>query len=148
MQVILLQNVEKIGKRYEIKKVADGYARNFLIPKGLAKPATEAAVKWAELQREIEAKKSEEDLKEAQQTASKLDGFELNMQVKVGEEGQLFESITAQKISEGLKEAGFDVKKSQIVLSDPIKEAGEFPVKIAFAHNLEVEIRVIITEEK
>ncbi len=148
MQVILLQNVDKIGKKYDIKKVADGYARNFLLPKGLAKPATEAAVKWAQVQREIETKKSEEDLMLVQQTATKIDGLELNMPAKVGEEGQLFESVTSQKISEKLKESGFDVKKSQINLENPIKEAGEFPVKIKFAHNLEAEIRVIVTEEK
>jgi large subunit ribosomal protein L9 len=148
MQVILLQNVDKIGKKYDIKKVADGYARNFLLPKGLAKPATEAAMKWAQVQREIEAKKSEEDLVLVQQTATKIDGLELSMPAKVGEEGQLFESVTSQKISEKLKESGFDVKKSQINLENPIKEAGEFPVKIKFAHNLEAEIRVIVTEEK
>ena len=68
--------------------------------------------------------------------------------VKLGEEGQLFESINAQKISEKMKEMGLEIKKSQIQLADPIKELGEFPVKIKFEHNLEAEIRVIINEEK
>jgi large subunit ribosomal protein L9 len=66
----------------------------------------------------------------------------------VGDEGQLFESVTAQKISERLKEMGFDIKKSQLELESPIKEVGEFPVKVKFEHNLEAEIRVIIAEEK
>jgi large subunit ribosomal protein L9 len=148
MRVILLQDVEKLGKKYDIKEVADGYARNFLIPKGLAKPATEEALKWLETQKEIEAKKAEEDLKKVQEIASAVDDQEVIIPVKVGEEGQLFESITAQKISEKLKEIGFDIKKTQIDLAEPIKELGEYPVKIKFEHNLEAEIKVIVVEEK
>jgi large subunit ribosomal protein L9 len=128
--------------------VADGFARNFLIPKGLAKPATEAAISWLETQKEIEAKKDEEELKKVQDLASAIDDQEVVIQMKVGPEGQLFESITAQKISDKLKEAGFDVKKNQIDLAEPIKELGEFPVKIKFDHNLEAEIKLIIAEEK
>ena len=147
MKVVLLQDVEGLGKKYEIKKVADGYARNFLIPKGLAIEATKEAIAWAELQKEIAIRKAEEDLKKTQEVASKVDGLELVIGVKVGDEGQLFESINQQKIAEALKEAGFEIKKNQIVLEKPIKELGEFPVKIKFDHNLEAEIKVIIQEE-
>ena len=80
--------------------------------------------------------------------ASKLDGVEVIVPVKIGEEKQLFESINQQKIVDKLKELGFDIKKSQIILEEPIKELGEFPVKIGLEHNLESEIRVIVTEEK
>ena len=148
MRVILLQDIDNLGKKYEIKEVKNGYARNFLIPKGYAKPATEEAIKWAEMQKEIEEKKAEEELKRVQETATKIDGIEVVIPVKVGEEGQLFEKITAQKISEKLKELGFEIKKTQIDLNQPIEELGEFPVKVKFEHNLESEIRIIITEEK
>jgi len=148
MRVILLQNVEKVGKKYEVKEVKNGYARNFLIPKGLAKPATKEALKWLEVQKEIEAKKAEEELKKIQDFVAKIDGLELVFPVKIGEKGELFESINNQKISEKLKEMGFEIKKTQIDLKEPIKELGEFPIKIHFEHNLEAEIRVIITEEK
>lgn len=148
MKVILLQDVEKIGKKYEVKEVSDGHARNFLIPKGLVKPATEETLKWLEGQKEILKGKAEEDLKKVQDLATTLDGQEIIMAVKVGEEKQLFEAITLQKIFEKLKEIGFDVKKNQIILEEPLKELGEFPVKIRFSHNLEVEIKVIIIEEK
>jgi len=148
MKVILLQDVDKIGKKHEIKEVKDGHARNFLIPKGLAKPATKEALAWLETQKEIAEKKSEEDLKKIQELASAIDGQEVTIQVKIGDQDQLFESINAQKISEKLSEAGFDVKKSQIVLPDPLKELGEFPVKIKFEHNLEAEIRVIVVKEE
>lgn len=148
MRVILLQDVEKLGKKYDIKEVADGYARNFLIPKGLAKPATEEALQWLAIQKEIETKRAEEDLKKVQEIASAVDDQEIIIPVKVGEQDELFESITAQGIAEKLKELGFDIKKTQIALSEPIKELGEFPVKIKFEHNLEAEIKVIVVEEK
>ncbi len=148
MKVILLEDVENVGKQYEVKSVKAGYARNFLIPKNLAKLATKQALKWLANQKEIMGKRAEEDLKKAQELASKIDGMEVNILVKVGPEGQLFESINNIKISERLKVMGFNVKKSQINLKDPIKELGEFPVKISLDHNLETEINVIITEEK
>jgi len=148
MRVILLEDVENLGKKYEVKEVKNGYARNFLIPKGLAKLATEEALKWLETQKEIEAKKAEEELKKIQEKATAIDGQEIIIPVKIGEDGQLFESITSQKIAEKLKELGFDVKKTQIDLVEPIKELGEFPIKIKFEHNLEAEIKVIIIEEK
>lgn len=148
MRVILLQNIEKLGKKYEIKEVKDGYARNFLIPKGLAKPVTKEALKWRDLQKEIEEKKAEEELKHFQKIASAIDGQEIIIPVKIGEKDQLFESITNQKIAEKLKELGFEVKRNQIDLSKPIKELGEFPIKIKFEHNLEAEIKVIVVEER
>lgn len=148
MRVILLEDVERLGKKYDIKEVKNGYARNFLIAKGLAKPTTKEALKWLDLQKEIEAKKAEEGLKKAQEVASAIDGQEIVIPVKTGEEDQLFESITAQRISEKLKELGFDVKKGQIGLIEPIKELGEFPIKIKFEHNLEAEIKIIVTEKK
>ncbi|MBU0476487.1 50S ribosomal protein L9 [Patescibacteria group bacterium] len=148
MRVILLQDIDELGKKYEVKEVKNGYARNFLIPQGLVKKADEKSLKWLQEQKETEVQKSEEELKGIQKIASLVDGQEVIISVKVGEEGQLFESITAQKISEKLKEMGFDVKKTQIDLAEPIKELVEIPVKVKFAHNLEVEIRVITTEEK
>jgi large subunit ribosomal protein L9 len=148
MKVILLQDVEKLGKKFDVKEAKDGYARNFLIAKGLAKPATKEALEWLAVQKEIIEKKAEEDLKKAQTVASTIDSREIVIPVKVGEEDQLFESINAQKIVEKLKEAGFEVKKSQVMLSEPIKNLGEYPIKIKFEHNLEVEIRVIVVKEE
>lgn len=148
MRVILLQDIEKLGKKYEIKEVADGYARNFLIPKGLAKPATEKLIKWAENQKKLMMKKIEEELKRAQQMASKLDGQELEFWVKTGKKGELFESINSAKIAKKLKERGFNVKKNQVVLEKPLKEIGEFPVKIHLDQGLEAEIRVIIAPKQ
>jgi len=148
MKVILLKDIENLGKKYEIKEVSDGYARNYLIPRKLAKVANEKNLKWLEKQKEKEQKKAEEELKKVQEAASAIDGQEIVIPVKVGENGQLFESITVQKIYEKLKELGFEIKRNQILLDSPIKEPGEFPVKVKFPHNLEAEIKVIVVEEK
>ena len=148
MKVILLKDVKNLGKKFEIKEVKNGYARNYLIPKGLGKPVTKEALEWLEIQKEIEQKKAEEELKKVQELASSVDGLEVTIPVKVGEKGQLFEAITQQKISEKLEELGFKIKKQQINLKTLIKEFGEFPIKVNFEHNLEAEIKVIIIEEK
>jgi len=148
MKVILLQDVDGLGKKYELKEVKSGYARNFLLPGKMARAATKQALKWLSDQKEVIEKEVEEELKNEQELASKLDGIELNILVKVGDEGQLFESINNQKIVEALKVAGFEIKKTQIKLEDPIKEVGEFPVSITLKHNLEAEIKVIISAEK
>ncbi len=147
MIIILLKDVENIGKKYEVKEVKDGYARNFLIPQGLAEPATKEALKKLELRKEIEEKEAEDGLKEIQSLAGNIDGQDVTIVVKIGKEDQFFESITPQKILEGLKKLGFNIKKRQIELAEPIKTLGEFPVKIRFEHNLEAEITVIIVEE-
>ena len=147
MKVILLQDVEGVGKKYEIKEVKDGHARNFLIPNNLVKLANKNNLKWLASRREEIEKEVEEDLKQSQDLASKLDDLEVTILVKVGLEGQLFESINNVKIAEKLKEMGYNVKKSQVILESPIKETGEFPIKISLDHNLESDIRVIISEE-
>lgn len=147
MKVILLQDIPKLGRKFEVKEVADGHAANRLIPEGLVKPATKEALEWLEMQKELAQKAAEESLQTSQQLASQLDDMEVSLPVKVGEEGQLFEGVNAQKIAERLKELGYNVKKSQVKLEEPIRELGEFPVKISFEHNLEAEIRLIITEE-
>jgi large subunit ribosomal protein L9 len=145
MKVILLQDVAELGKKYDLKEVPDGYGRNFLIPKKLAKQADKESMAWVNKQKLDKEHKAEEDLKKIQKTASDLDGREIEFLIKTGDEGQLFESVNALKIAKKLKEDGFDVKKDQINLKDPIKEVGEFPIKITLDQGLEIEIRLIIT---
>jgi large subunit ribosomal protein L9 len=148
MKVVLLKDIEKLGKKYDIKEVKEGFARNFLFPKGLAKVATKKNLKEAETKKELEDKKAEEELQKVQKEAEGIEGLEVSIAVKVGESNQLFESVSPQKISETLKEMNFNVKKDQIIIQEPIKELGEFKVKINFKHNLEAEIKLIITPEE
>ncbi len=147
MKVILLEKVDGIGEKYEIKNVKDGYGTNFLIPNGLAKIATEQSLMDLEDMRAQEANMQEEELHVAEGLAGELDGQEVIFKVKLGNEGQLFESINKTKISKRLEEEGFKVKKSQIILESPIKETGEFSIKINLEHNLETNITLIIEGE-
>lgn len=148
MKVILLDDVAKIGKKYDVKDVADGYARNFLIPKKLAELATPAKLEKLDELKKAAATDAENKLKEIQALASKLDGQELTITEKIGKEGQLFESINSKKISEALEKAGFKIDKKQINLDKPIKELGEFDVKINFDMGLEATIKLIILGEE
>ncbi len=143
MKVILLKDIPKVGQKYEIKEVKNGYARNFLLPKKLAKPATKEAVEWVKMQKEIQVEKKEEELKAFQEIATKIDGQEIEIAVKVGDKDQLFEKITAEKIA---KKIGHNIKAEQIELNEPIEELGEFPVKVKLDHDLEAEINLIVTK--
>ena len=147
MKVILLKDVENTGEKYELKEVKSGFARNFLFPRKLAKPATKQNLKWLDQQKEIYTEKAKQDLEEVQEKVKTVDGREIEIKVKVGDNDQLFESITSQRISEELKKEGFLIKKDQIDLEKPIKDLGEFKVRIIFKHKLEAEIKVIIIEE-
>jgi large subunit ribosomal protein L9 len=147
MKVILLQNIDKLGKKYDIKEVSDGFARNFLIPKGLVKIATKENLNWLEKIKEKEKKVLEKELKDAQELVKEIDGFELEMPVKIGEKGELFEKIGPQQIAKALKEKGFKIEKNQIELEEKIKEIGEYKIKIKLPHNLETEIKVIVKKE-
>ncbi len=148
MKVILIKDIENLGKKYEIKEIADGYVRNFLLPNNLVKIATKKAVKELEKQKETEVEKAEEELKEIQQIVSKIDGQEIEIPVKIKESGELYGSVTIPKIIQVLKDKGFKIKKSQIKFKEPIKKIGEHSLIISFDHGLEAEIKVIIKQEK
>ena len=98
MKVILLQDIKGIGKQYEIKEIADGYARNFLIPRGLAKSTTKQDMKWANKQLKNKEEQAEQELLKTQGLAAKIDGLEVEINAKLNEEGKLFGSINALKI--------------------------------------------------
>jgi len=148
MKIILLKDVEKLGKKDEVKNVADGYARNFLIPNKLAVLATKSDLIKLEEQKKIEAEKSEEELKAYQELASQIDGLELEIQAKVSEESKLFGAVTESQIAEKLKRKNLEIKKEQIKLENPIKELGEYEAIVEFPHNLEVKIKIIVIEER
>ena len=147
MKIILLKSLKKLGKKYEVKEVASGFARNYLIPRGLAKIADKENLEWAKTKQEEEAKKAEQELEKSGKLVSQIDGLEVEVKMKLGENDQFFEKVTPQKISKKLKEIGYDIDKSKIEISQPIEELGEFPIKIKFEHNLEAEIKLIVAEE-
>lgn len=148
MRIILLQDIEDLGKKGDVKEVADGYARNFLLPNKLAKIATKEAIEELERDRKIAAQKAEKELKSIQEIVSKIDRQELEIKAKTKENEEIYGSITPLKIRQALKKKGFDIKKTQINLKEPIKKLGEHLVTINFDHGLEAEIKVIVIEEK
>ena len=147
MKVILLKDVPGLGKKGEVKNAADGHARNFLIPKKLVKAATDKAVKELEQEQAMEAQKAEQELQHVEETVSQIDGLEIEVPAKMDETGKLYGSINDQKISQMFKDRGFDIKKGQIKILQPIKEVGEYPITITFDHGLEAEIKLIIIDE-
>jgi large subunit ribosomal protein L9 len=147
MKVILLKDIAGLGKKGDIKNAADGHARNFLIPKKLVIPATDKAIKELEQEKALEAQKAEQELQHVEEVVSQIDGLEIEIPTKVDETGKLYGSINDQKISNMFKDRGFEIKKNQIKIPQPIKEVGEYPITIAFDHGLEAETKLIIIDE-
>lgn len=144
MKVILLQDVKKVGKKWEVKNVSDGYARNFLLPNKLARPATPMALKELNKEMNKQEEVATEELQKTEELAASLDGYELAMEEKAGDTGKLYASVSDDKILKALAKNGFKVRKDSINLPNPIKEVGEYEVFLEFDHGLEAEIKVII----
>lgn len=130
MKVLLKNDVPKIGKKGELLEVKEGYARNFLIPNGLAIEATGGTMKQYEEEKKSQERKKAKEKEEAQALAAKIKGTTLTLRHKAGEEGRLFGSITSAEISEALKQKGFDIDKKHVILDEPIRLVGKHDVKI------------------
>jgi large subunit ribosomal protein L9 len=132
MKVILKENIESLGHIGDIVKVAPGYARNYLVPKGFAIEATEKNAKALEHDKRQLAYKKNKTLESARSLAAKLEGLVIELVHQAGEEGKLFGSVTNMEIALFLTQKGFDIDRKKIVLAESIKQVGEFsvPVKI------------------
>ena len=148
MQIILLEKVINLGNLGDVVKVKDGYARNFLIPKRMAKRATPAAMAEFEVRR-IELEKIAADkLAAAQGVADKMAGLKVSVARKAGMDGRLFGSVGNTDIADAIKAAGFDVDKSSIRLPDgPLKAIGEFPPDVALHTDVLASITVAVVAE-
>ena len=149
MQIILLEKVANLGSLGDIVKVKDGYARNFLIPRGKARRATEAAKAEFEAKRAELEKVAGDKLAAAQAFGEKLNGFLVQIAQKAGVDGRLFGSVTNHDIAESLKKQGFAVEKQQVRLpSGPLKTIGDFPVEIALHTDVVVHVTVSVLGEQ
>ncbi|WP_334106638.1 50S ribosomal protein L9 [Methylobacillus sp.] len=149
MQVILLEKVVNLGNLGDIVKVKDGYGRNFLIPQGKAKRATEANKAEFETRRVELEKQQAEQLAAAQQRGEKLAGFLLQVSQKAGVDGRLFGSVTNSDIAEALSAQGFETVKAEVRLPEgPLKVIGDHPISIALHHDVVVEITVSVLGEQ
>jgi large subunit ribosomal protein L9 len=149
MQVILLEKVVNLGGLGDVVKVKEGYARNYLIPQGKARRATEAAVKEFEARRADLEKAQSDKLAAAQAVAEKLSGLVLTIPAKAGVDGRLFGSVTNFDIAEALGKQGFQVAKGQIRMPQgPLKIVGEHKVSVALHADVVVEIGVTVVAEQ
>ncbi len=149
MEVLLLRNVDQLGQAGDIKRVADGYARNYLIPRGLAVVATPGAIKQAKQVRQATASRQAKALSEAQALAQLLDGISVTFQARAGESDRLYGSITSANIAEALAEkVGQDVDRRKIDLEEPIKELGTHAVTVRLAHEAEAKVTVVVEREE
>ncbi len=147
MKIILKENVDSLGKAGEMIKVADGYARNYLIPKGLAVEASSRSMKALEHEKSRIMKKNESDRKKAEAMVEKLQGVTCTISRRVGEQDKLFGSVTTKDIEQSLIEQGMEIDRKMIILEEPIKSLGEFPVKIKFQPGITTEITITVVGE-
>jgi large subunit ribosomal protein L9 len=147
MKVIFLQDVKGQGKKGEIKQVSDGYAANFLIPRGLAKPANESNVKMLEHQKQAEARQKEKEKEQARALAEKLKTTPVVVRAKAGDGGRLFGAVTTKHIAEELKNMKLDIDKRKIVLDEPIRTLGVTEVPVKLHPDVKATLRVQVVEE-
>src|SRR5438270_6032201 len=148
MKVILLQDVEGLGKAGDLKEVANGYARNYLLPRNMAAGATPALIANRQQRIAAEQRKQEKQAENNRQQAEKLGQVTLTFKARVGREGRLYGSITSQDIAEGLREAeGISIDRRMIDLPNPIRSVGTFMVPVKVAQKLEPKITVNVVDE-
>ncbi len=150
MRLILREGVAHLGKAGDLVSVKPGYARNFLIPKGLAYRATEANVRRIEEERRVGEERARKAYLEANRRASRLEGATLTFQARASEEGTLFGSVGMKDIFDRLQESdiGFELDKRSVLLDEPIKSVGEHVVPVRLHAGVETEVRVIVEAEE
>jgi large subunit ribosomal protein L9 len=146
--VLLREDIETLGGRGEIVKVKAGYARNYLLPQGLASLATKGNIKQIENEREALLKKAAQEKSTAEAQASQMGDISLTFTRKVGETGHLFGSVTSMDITEALKEKGYEIDRRQVNLKDVIKETGEFTVPVKLHREVTIDVPVKVTDEE
>lgn len=147
MKVIFNQDVRGQGRKGEMKEVSIGYARNYLIPRGLASEATADAINAFKLREKAKAAQAAREKAEAEENARKLEGVQVVIRARAGSGGKLFGAVTSEAISKALKEQfDIDVEKNKIVQGDPIKTFGSFPVRAKLGYEVSGTIHVLVVE--
>ncbi len=147
MDVILREDVDKLGAAGDVVTVKDGYARNYLLPRGLAYPATDGNKRRLEAEHKSRARRAEGELAKAGELAAKLEAVLLSFTMKAGEGDKLFGSVTTHDIAERLKAEGFDVDKKAVELAEPIKALGVYKVPVRVHPDVKPEVRVWVVKE-
>src|SRR3954470_11803949 len=147
MEVILRDHVEKLGKRGEIVKVSNGYARNYLLPQKLALPANEGNKKHVERERKIMESREAEDKAQAEGIAARLSAIDISIARRVGDTEQLYGSVTAADITDFLKAKGFEIDRRKLILPEAIKAIGEYDVPLKLHREVTVPLVVKVVRE-
>lgn len=148
MEVILKEDIINLGKMGEVVRVRDGYARNYLLPRGLVFIANKKNLKSFEHQKRVVEAQKERTLKQAETLVAKVAQLSLVIPVKTGEEGKLFGSVTNIDIEKALKRKGFDVERRKILLNDPIKVLGDYEVPIRLASDVTANLKLSVVSEE
>jgi large subunit ribosomal protein L9 len=147
MEIILRDHVEHVGKRGDVVKVADGYARNYLLPQKLALPATEANKNWIARERKISEAREGEERVAAEALAERLVALELKIARKVGDNDTMYGSVTNGDIADLIKAKGFDVDRRKILLPDPLRALGEALVPVKLHRDVTAQLKITIVKE-
>ena len=147
MEVILREHVEHVGRRGEVVKVANGYARNFLLPRKLALAATPGNRKQIERERKVADMREAEERQGAEAVAARLAAVEIVIARRVGGTEALYGSVTSADIAESLAAKGFEIERRKIQLADPIKQLGEFQVPIRLHREVTANVKVVVAKE-
>ncbi len=143
MKVLLLSDVKPLGKKGDVVEVADGYGKNFLIKKGLAKAATASTVHEVEQKKAAAAFHKAEEVKELKEQAAKMEGMTVVVKIKTGENGKLFGSVNSQHVAASLSELGYDIDKKKIKM-ESVKALGSLPAEIRFMEGVSAKITVTV----
>lgn len=146
MRVILLERIASLGGKYEVVDVSPGHARNFLIPNELAKPATEKNINRLRAQKAAWEKKKKKKIDSFKKVAEEIGETEVKVKEKANEEGKLFGSVDKERVKKELEEKGFSLDQAEIEM-EPVKETGEWRIKVLFPFDIESEIKLIVEEE-
>ena len=149
MKVIFNTDVRGQGKKGEMKEVSDGYARNYLMPRGLASPATADAVNALKLKEKAKAAQMAKEKAAAEENAKRLSGVVVHISARAGQGGRLFGAVTSREISDALRaQHGIEIEKNKIVQAEPIKQFGTYEVKAKLGYEVSGTINLIVTEQK
>ena len=148
MEVILREDVEKLGNRGQVVKVAAGYARNFLLPKRMAVTATESNKKIIEQERQAHLRREAKQKGEAEDLGKMLTGVTVTIRQKAGENDQLFGSVTSKDVAEGLAAQNYNIDRRKVQLDEPIRQLGEYKVPVRLHRDVTAEVTVVIVAKE
>ena len=147
MKVILIQDLKKLGNKGDIVEVKDGYARNYLIPQGIAREATPQIIKEVELKKKIEQEKQRRQIEKLKKLKDELSRLSLTVTVRTGEEEKLYGAVTNIDIAKALRNEGYEIDKSAIMLEEPIKELGVYQIPVRLHPEIVAKIKIWVVKE-